>query len=137
MPFTGASTITINNLTINGGNLRSASGDSASVIFAGKAASAYQTAKAEGLDDAFGRAICLVEWPDRLGTDAPPDAITLTLTPSGDGRRAEIGFGKRGDLMATFIFEDLSGSIEAMVFPKTMLAVGGKLFARLNAVVAP
>ena len=36
-------------------------------------------------------------------------------------------YTKRGDLMATFIFEDLSGSLEAMVFPKTMLAVGPKL----------
>ncbi len=53
-----------------------------------------------GLEEAFDQAICLVEWPDRLGTDAPPDAITLTLTPSGDGRRAEIGFGRRSDLMA-------------------------------------
>ena len=52
-----------------------------------------------GLEEAFDQAICLVEWPDRLGTDAPPDAITLTLTPSGDGRRAEIGFGKRADLL--------------------------------------
>ena len=36
-------------------------------------------------------------------------------------------YTKRGDLMATFIFEDLSGAMEAMVFPKTMLAVGTKL----------
>jgi DNA polymerase-3 subunit alpha len=32
-------------------------------------------------------------------------------------------YTKRGDLMATFTLEDLSASIEAMVFPKTMMAV--------------
>ena len=50
-----------------------------------------------GLTEAFESAICLIEWPDRLGTLAPPNALhlafatteeddarTLTLTP-GDG----------------------------------------------------
>lgn len=32
-----------------------------------------------GLDEAFGTAICLVEWPDRLGDLAPEDALTLSL----------------------------------------------------------
>lgn len=30
-----------------------------------------------GLLDAFGVQICLVEWPDRLGADAPAAALTL------------------------------------------------------------
>ncbi len=30
-----------------------------------------------GLDDAFGAALCLIEWPDRLGNAAPPDALWL------------------------------------------------------------
>jgi tRNA threonylcarbamoyladenosine biosynthesis protein TsaE len=30
-----------------------------------------------GLADAFGTAICLVEWPDRLGELQPPDALTV------------------------------------------------------------
>lgn len=30
-----------------------------------------------GLDEAFETAICLIEWPDRLGTDAPDGALTL------------------------------------------------------------
>ncbi|WP_163847865.1 tRNA (adenosine(37)-N6)-threonylcarbamoyltransferase complex ATPase subunit type 1 TsaE [Pseudooceanicola aestuarii] len=34
-----------------------------------------------GLEDAFRTAICLVEWPDRLGDLAPADAMTLTLRP--------------------------------------------------------
>lgn len=32
-----------------------------------------------GLFDAFGNAICLVEWPDRLGEEAPADALTVEL----------------------------------------------------------
>ncbi len=34
-----------------------------------------------GLTEAFEEAICLVEWPDRLGDLAPSDALTLSLTP--------------------------------------------------------
>ena len=30
-----------------------------------------------GLDQAFETAICLIEWPDRLGTDIPSDALRL------------------------------------------------------------
>lgn len=32
-----------------------------------------------GLEDAFETALCLVEWPDRLGELAPPDALVLSL----------------------------------------------------------
>lgn len=48
-----------------------------------------------GLEDAFATAICLVEWPERLGTHAPPDAIHLSLTPEGEGRRVTICFSGR------------------------------------------
>ncbi len=51
-----------------------------------------------GLEDAFASAICLVEWPDRLGRLAPIDAIHLTLSHHGDGRLAEIRFAGRGAL---------------------------------------
>lgn len=34
-----------------------------------------------GLEEAFTQAICLVEWPDRLGTLRPAYALDLTLTP--------------------------------------------------------
>ncbi len=37
-----------------------------------------------GLHEAFESAICLVEWPDRLGADRPAHALTLTLTPRPD-----------------------------------------------------
>ena len=30
-----------------------------------------------GLDEAMGTALCLIEWPDRLGTLIPADALTL------------------------------------------------------------
>ncbi len=45
-----------------------------------------------GLEEAFTTAICLVEWPDRLGDTAPEDALTLSLTPdaSGDARDARL-----------------------------------------------
>ena len=33
-----------------------------------------------GLSEAFATAICLVEWPDRLGPLAPDAALTLALT---------------------------------------------------------
>lgn len=43
-----------------------------------------------GLIEAFDTAICLVEWPDRLGSLAPKDALGIDITPSGDGRHATL-----------------------------------------------
>lgn len=43
-----------------------------------------------GLADAMGRAICLIEWPDRLGDLAPPDALSLSFSLKGDGRMARL-----------------------------------------------
>lgn len=40
-----------------------------------------------GLLDAFESAICLVEWPDRLGHLTPQGALHLTLDPEGETRR--------------------------------------------------
>ena len=41
-----------------------------------------------GLDEAFGTALCLVEWPDRLGSDRPANAIDISLSYlDGGGRR--------------------------------------------------
>ncbi|MFD1160156.1 tRNA (adenosine(37)-N6)-threonylcarbamoyltransferase complex ATPase subunit type 1 TsaE [Roseovarius aestuarii] len=41
-----------------------------------------------GLNEAFTDAICLVEWPDRLGDQAPQTALTVRLdSPGGDDRR--------------------------------------------------
>ena len=41
-----------------------------------------------GLTDAFSDAICLVEWPDRLGDLRPEDALDLTMTVTGEIGRA-------------------------------------------------
>ena len=43
-----------------------------------------------GLAEAFGRDLCLVEWPDRLGDLAPAEALTLELAARGAGRRATL-----------------------------------------------
>ncbi len=45
-----------------------------------------------GLDEAFERAICLVEWPDRLAAGAPRCALRLGLdyTAGGTGRTARL-----------------------------------------------
>lgn len=37
-----------------------------------------------GLDAAFETAICLVEWPDRLGSLRPPQALTLAFAAHAD-----------------------------------------------------
>jgi tRNA threonylcarbamoyladenosine biosynthesis protein TsaE len=47
-----------------------------------------------GLDDAFTRAISLVEWPDRLGKHVPEGALHLALEADGEGRRAVIKGGR-------------------------------------------
>jgi len=37
-----------------------------------------------GLDQAFEEAICLVEWPERLGAFCPASALHVTLEPAAD-----------------------------------------------------
>ena len=49
-----------------------------------------------GLDDAFATAICLVEWPDRLGAHVPPKALRIGLEAAGEGRRAQVSGGRKG-----------------------------------------
>ena len=41
-----------------------------------------------GLDDAFATALCLIEWPERLGRSTPKNALHITLSAEDDGRRA-------------------------------------------------
>lgn len=38
-----------------------------------------------GLDEAFETAVCLIEWPDRLGQDAPTDALTAHFEARENG----------------------------------------------------
>jgi tRNA threonylcarbamoyladenosine biosynthesis protein TsaE len=49
-----------------------------------------------GLEAAFETAICFIEWPDRLGDLAPESAITVALTPRGEGREAVFSGGRPG-----------------------------------------
>ena len=50
-----------------------------------------------GLEAAFDAAICLIEWPDRLGAYTPENPIRLRLDPKGAGRVAQIWLGARPD----------------------------------------
>lgn len=43
-----------------------------------------------GLETAFTSAICLIEWPDRLGDLCPAHAVHLTFTTEGEGRRVTL-----------------------------------------------
>ena len=38
-----------------------------------------------GLDAAFGTALCLIEWPERMGEALPPEALTLHFSAEADG----------------------------------------------------
>lgn len=49
-----------------------------------------------GLEGALGRAICLVEWPERLGPLAPADALHVRLSLVGEGREAQVSGGREG-----------------------------------------
>jgi tRNA threonylcarbamoyladenosine biosynthesis protein TsaE len=53
-----------------------------------------------GLDEALETGVCLIEWPDRLGRYAPPDALRLQFTARGNGRELQIWLGGRQDLRA-------------------------------------
>ncbi|WP_299650828.1 tRNA (adenosine(37)-N6)-threonylcarbamoyltransferase complex ATPase subunit type 1 TsaE [uncultured Tateyamaria sp.] len=43
-----------------------------------------------GLTDAFEDAICLVEWPDRLGPLTPANALTIAIEAKDEGREATL-----------------------------------------------
>lgn len=43
-----------------------------------------------GLEQAFQTAICLIEWPDRLGDLAPKNAIRIDFSTTGDGRQLRV-----------------------------------------------
>lgn len=55
-----------------------------------------------GLEDAFSQAICLIEWPDRLGHLTPAHAIRITLSASGEGRTVTLAAPNHPDLLAEF-----------------------------------
>lgn len=43
-----------------------------------------------GLDEAFETAICLIEWPDRLGDATPENALSLAFTAGPDSHSVVI-----------------------------------------------
>jgi tRNA threonylcarbamoyladenosine biosynthesis protein TsaE len=48
-----------------------------------------------GLEDAFLEALCVIEWPERLGGFRPADRLDLRLGVEGEGRVAELsGYGQ-------------------------------------------
>jgi DNA polymerase-3 subunit alpha len=51
----------------------------------------------------------------------------VTITTGGVVTALVRRYTRRGELMATFVLEDLEAAIEVMVFPKTMLEYGGLL----------
>ena len=53
-----------------------------------------------GLDDAVATAICLIEWPDRLGNFAPAHAVNITLSSEAEGRRAVLSGATHSQLLA-------------------------------------
>ncbi|MBJ3761524.1 tRNA (adenosine(37)-N6)-threonylcarbamoyltransferase complex ATPase subunit type 1 TsaE [Maribius pontilimi] len=56
-----------------------------------------------GLSDALGSSLCLIEWPEKLGDLAPPDALWITLEVDGPGRVATLvgrGWADRLDAVA-------------------------------------
>ena len=46
-----------------------------------------------GLLDALGAAICIIEWPERLGPDTPVDGLKMNFMPGQDenARRVHLG----------------------------------------------
>lgn len=51
-----------------------------------------------GLIEAFHEAVCLVEWPDKLGGLLPETALHIDIQFDGDGRKAVLsGWGTRLD----------------------------------------
>jgi DNA polymerase-3 subunit alpha len=57
------------------------------------------------------------------GNEEQSSAVTIGGMVTNVVRR----YTKRGELMATFVLEDLDASIEVFVFPKTMLEIGSRL----------
>jgi DNA polymerase-3 subunit alpha len=61
-----------------------------------------------------------------ISPDGGP-VVTGSVTTGGVVTGLSRRYTKRGDLMATFVLEDLDAAVEVMVFPKTMMEYGGVL----------
>lgn len=40
-----------------------------------------------GIEEAFETALCLIEWPDRMGDALPDDALRMTFAPAEEDQR--------------------------------------------------
>ena len=49
-----------------------------------------QDAEELGLDDGFAEALCLIEWPGRLGGRLPAKALHIAFTPGEDAQARQI-----------------------------------------------
>ena len=63
-----------------------------------------------GLTEAFDTAITLIEWPDRLGSAAPKDALRLSLALEGEGRRAVLSAPGHPGLLAALAVTFATGA---------------------------
>lgn len=61
-----------------------------------------------GLVDAFTDAICLVEWPDRLGDLAPENALDLSLASAGEGDDRRLTLSWQGEGWTSRVEEALN-----------------------------
>jgi tRNA threonylcarbamoyladenosine biosynthesis protein TsaE len=66
-----------------------------------------------GLDDAFRSAIVLVEWPDRLGADAPEDALSLSFETVPDEGSRRLTLSSTGPRWERRIAPALAGGAHA------------------------
>ena len=66
-----------------------------------------------GLDEAFRTAIVLVEWPDRLGAEAPEDALSLSFETAGGEASRRLTLSSTAARWATLIAPALAGSAHA------------------------
>lgn len=58
-----------------------------------------------GLEEALSTALCLIEWPERMGAALPADRLEMILEPGqGDRRHVRLsGFGPRGRALEAFL----------------------------------
>lgn len=77
-----------------------------------------------GLESAFDTAICLVEWPERLGDLTPERALTLRFSLSGDGRRVDISAPAHHALFAA-LTRDWDGHSDRAALSQAFIAQSG------------
>lgn len=77
-----------------------------------------------GLEAAFETAICLVEWPEKLGDLTPKNALTLRFSLSGEGRKVEISAPAHSALLAE-LMRDWAASEDRAALSQSFVAQAG------------